>query len=134
MTDYKTQNQVFPACLELFFLSFIFQGVSEKEKFKLNKGKSHQVLFQEHFTVRMSLSKVAAAYDTAINFCALGKKMKVIFRAVHMFPDIFNFPPFIVHFLLLNLSLTNIKSAMHTFFFQCVNFFQNVLFNLTTQQ
>lgn len=43
--------------------------------------------------------------------------MKVIFRALDVFPDIFIFPPFILHFLWLNLSLTNINVSIHTFFF-----------------
>lgn len=76
----------------------------------------------------MPLSKVAAA--AAINFCALGKE-KVIFRAVDMFPDTFISPLYFA------LSIAEFKSYKYKkcyayFFFQCVNFFQNVLFNLTT--
>lgn len=57
----------------VFPFLYFSRSFRKKKKFvQLNKGKSHQVLFQEHFTVRMPLSKVAAA--AAINFCALGKK------------------------------------------------------------
>jgi len=37
-------------------------------------GKTHQVLFQQHFTVAVALSKDASVYEAAIKLRALKKK------------------------------------------------------------
>lgn len=60
-------------------------------------NKSHQVFFQEHFTVTVSLSKAASVYEAAVYLCTL-KKVKVIFRAVGIFPDILGFSPLLFAF------------------------------------
>lgn len=114
-----TQNQVF-SCMSRVVFSFLYFSSSFRKKkcSSLTRASLTKFSFKSILQSECHCPKLQLHMKQKLIFVHQEKNKGNLKGCRHVSWYIY-FSPFILHFLLLNLSLTNIRTAMHTFFSVC---------------